>query len=659
MVDGTGTTSYTYNTAKQLTRVTDGAGDSVGYGYDALGRISSITYPDGHQVTRGYDGDSRLASVTDANGHTTSFGYDGDSNLVSTTFGNGVVEATTVDDSDETTGIDITNAAGTGLATFGYTYTPGGQVATANDSLAPTTNNTYSYTPDRQLVGQDGDPTAYGYDGVGNITALDTGDALSYDPAGRLVTDQPAAGATVAAYGYDADGNRTSETTGTATTSYVYDQANRLTVYTGPGASAGMGIGYDGDGLRASSGGDFVGSHDYTWDSASSDLPLLLSDGTNDYLYGPSDQVVEQINQTDGTTTYLQHDQIGSVRLLTDTTGAIVGTRSYDPYGTLLAHDGDQTTPFGYTGQYTDPTGLIYLRARYYDPTDSQFLTVDPMVDQTRAWYTYAAGDPLDNSDPTGLHLCYDNDVNSACDGYAGSPSPPPPPPATTDTSDPSPMPHPGDPSLPEGPTLPCGIDSGAGDLDNMLAQLNSLYAGSASGADGARQSVSDAGRLLRRSPDPQVRSAAGKVLAKLGGPTRDLVNNPVLKHAAKASVVVAFLLDIAEFSQEYNSPVEVVSRAALATASGFVGAVIGGAAAGLLCPLLGVPDAGVATVICEGVLAGAGAIGGEKVGVKLSDLIAKVVWNHDGMPAVEGNVLLVFPKAEPGPSPSPPEERQ
>ncbi len=51
-----------------------------------------------------------------------------------------------------------------------------------------------------------------------------------------------------------------------------------------------------------------------------------------------------------------------------------------------------------------DPeTGLQYLRARYYDPTTAQFLTVDPLNAITQAPYSYAGDDPLDQSDPTGL----------------------------------------------------------------------------------------------------------------------------------------------------------------------------------------------------------------------------------------------------------------
>jgi RHS repeat-associated protein len=55
-------------------------------------------------------------------------------------------------------------------------------------------------------------------------------------------------------------------------------------------------------------------------------------------------------------------------------------------------------------GQYTSSdTGLIYLRARTYDPATAQFLSVDPAEVVTRAPYTYASDNPLNRSDPTGL----------------------------------------------------------------------------------------------------------------------------------------------------------------------------------------------------------------------------------------------------------------
>jgi RHS repeat-associated protein len=119
-------------------------------------------------------------------------------------------------------------------------------------------------------------------------------------------------------------------------------------------------------------------------------------------MYGPYDMPIEQINNTPGTVTYLHHDQAGSTRLLTGSTGTVTGKCTYSAYGTPTC-EGTTTTPLGYDGQYTSSdTGLIYMRARVYDPTTAQFLSVDPLVWLTRAPYTYTNDNPLNFTDPTG-----------------------------------------------------------------------------------------------------------------------------------------------------------------------------------------------------------------------------------------------------------------
>jgi RHS repeat-associated protein len=100
---------------------------------------------------------------------------------------------------------------------------------------------------------------------------------------------------------------------------------------------------------------------------------------------------------------YLHHDQQGSTRLLTGSTGKTEATFTYDVYGNQTGHTGTATTPLGYDAQYTSSdTGLIYLRAREYDPATAQFLSVDPRIEETNAVYEYAKDDPLAVSDPTG-----------------------------------------------------------------------------------------------------------------------------------------------------------------------------------------------------------------------------------------------------------------
>ena len=73
----------------------------------------------------------------------------------------------------------------------------------------------------------------------------------------------------------------------------------------------------------------------------------------------------------------------------------------------MTSATGTAGTSFGYAGEYADSdTGLVYLRARYYDPATGQFLTRDPLVGQTREAYGYVNGNPLNATDPTGHNKC-------------------------------------------------------------------------------------------------------------------------------------------------------------------------------------------------------------------------------------------------------------
>ena len=125
-------------------------------------------------------------------------------------------------------------------------------------------------------------------------------------------------------------------------------------------------------------------------------------DSNTAYVYGPDGLPLEQL--TASGTVYYHHDQLGSTRALTNGSGTVVASYTYDPYGNLTASTGTVANPFGYAGQYTDTeTGYQYLRNRYYDPATAQFLTRDPLVAITRAPYSYADGNPLNETDPLGL----------------------------------------------------------------------------------------------------------------------------------------------------------------------------------------------------------------------------------------------------------------
>jgi len=154
----------------------------------------------------------------------------------------------------------------------------------------------------------------------------------------------------------------------------------------------------------------------FTWNTLSS-VPQLLMDGSNAYIYGPQtsslgNAPVEQISlsapNSQSSASYLLSDPEG-VRLTFNSSGTITAYASYDAYGNVISGGLSSVTPFGYAGGYTDPTGLIYLVNRYYDPSTGQFLSVDPLVGVTDQPYQYVGGDPVNGSDPLGLCNIFGN----------------------------------------------------------------------------------------------------------------------------------------------------------------------------------------------------------------------------------------------------------
>ena len=284
------------------------------------------------------------------------------------------------------------------LASLVYTRDSDGQVKKTTSKDLPgaeVTENTYDENNRLTKSGS----TEYKYDAANNPTT-EGSSTNTYNEGDEL---QKGTGVT---YSYDELGERTKTTPekGPATT-YGYDQAGNLISVERPKEGETAEIkdtyAYDGNGLRASQ--TISGTTSYfAWDMTEG-LPLILSDGTNSYIYGPGGLPVEQINNSTGTVEYLHHDQQGSTRLLTGSTGTVTGKCTYGAYGTPTC-EGTATTPLGYDGEYTSSdTGLIYMRARTYDPATAQFLGVDPLEQLTRAPYNFAEDNPLNESDPTGL----------------------------------------------------------------------------------------------------------------------------------------------------------------------------------------------------------------------------------------------------------------
>src|SRR5690606_19406752 len=89
-----------------------------------------------------------------------------------------------------------------------------------------------------------------------------------------------------------------------------------------------------------------------------------------------------------------------------------------------MSHNEPVFTPegsssYGYTGEIEDENGLVYLRARYYSHDLGTFLSEDPHEGDfanpmSMNGYAYAHGDPINNTDPSGMVVCSDLQPNSS-----------------------------------------------------------------------------------------------------------------------------------------------------------------------------------------------------------------------------------------------------
>ena len=388
LVDHTGTTTFGYDSLGRLTSQLTPS-QTVGYVYNLRDQVTTLTYPDTRTITRAYDADGPVRTVTDWLGGTTTFTYDSNGDWTGTTAPNGVATAVARDNPGRLTSLTFTNATST-LGSLAYTWDKASHI-TAETSIGVGPSRSLTYDTNSRISADTG--TSYGYDAADRLTTNGT-TAQSYDSAGQLTTSS---GGVAATFVFDSRGNRTRTTIGSTVTNYGYDQANRLTSYT-VGSTAAT-YTYNGDGLRVTK--TVAGTaRPIAYDIAEG-MPLILNDGTSSYIYGPGGIPIEQV--TAGVATYLQADQLGSIRLLTAANGTVVGTASYSAYG-ARTRTGTATTPFGFGGQYTDAeSGLIFLRARYYDPATGVFLSVDPALTSTRSAYGYASGNPVTGSDPSGL----------------------------------------------------------------------------------------------------------------------------------------------------------------------------------------------------------------------------------------------------------------
>ena len=129
---------------------------------------------------------------------------------------------------------------------------------------------------------------------------------------------------------------------------------------------------------------------------------------------------------------YVLSDQLGSASVVTDSSGVVVGTQGYYPYGETRYTSGSLFTDRLYTGQQENSyIKLMNYRSRWYDPAIGRFVSADSIIPnsspQSLNRYSYVNNDPVNYNDPTGHCLGTGNvwipDGTGGCNGSYYSPS--------------------------------------------------------------------------------------------------------------------------------------------------------------------------------------------------------------------------------------------
>ncbi|WP_445491478.1 RHS repeat-associated core domain-containing protein [Niallia sp. 03133] len=109
-------------------------------------------------------------------------------------------------------------------------------------------------------------------------------------------------------------------------------------------------------------------------------------------------------------TYYFWTNQRGDVTSIVDSTGVEVGSYTYDAYGNVLSENSTiaKENSIRYASYYYDQeTKHYYLKARYYDPLNGNFLALDPHPGDdddpiSQNGYMYAGNNPVLQVDPDG-----------------------------------------------------------------------------------------------------------------------------------------------------------------------------------------------------------------------------------------------------------------
>ena len=309
---------------------------------------------------------NRLTTLTDEASQNYTFGYDIANRLISKTLPNGV--ASTYDYNGMSRLTRLKNQSPTATLTDNnFTYNTANQINQIAE-LAQTKNFGYD-TVDRLTAMTNGTANeSYAFDAVGNRNSSHRSSIYGYQSNNKLITTQNAN------YSYDANGNMLSKLDATGNWIYGWDYENRMV--TARKQNKTVRYQYDALGRRVSRLGKGVGATaKYTYDG----LDVVMDEGSEGivkYQNGLGiDNKLKMVSN--GNAKYFLQDHLGSTVGLTDSSGAVVSSASYDSFGNST---NNLTTRYQYTGREKDEfTGLTYYRARWYDANLGRFISEDPI----------------------------------------------------------------------------------------------------------------------------------------------------------------------------------------------------------------------------------------------------------------------------------------
>jgi RHS repeat-associated protein len=367
------------------------------YHYDTItGRLDKITSPEGKEFTYSYN-HGQLESLQYPNGITANYTFDDNGNLTLLDYQK---DGSSLRHFSYTYGDANCSCKGAGVRTsmedvdglHEYKYDAINQITEATHPSVKNPLEQFTYDSSGNRLTESGNPFVWQYNELNQLTEDDS-----------------------ASYVYDADGNLTEKivkATGD-TTHFVWDIENKLVKVRKPGMLAEYT--YDALGRRMSKEVNGV-TTSYRYDGNNLILEMNGSDSIKaNYTFGPGIDEPLMMNQT-GTNYYYLKDGIWSVTAIADSMANIVHEYKYSIFGRITEEAGDSIeNQFTYTSRELDrETGLMFYRARYYDPYNGRFLGEDPTGIEGKDFnlYRYVKNNPVNLTDPTGLESSCGDDAN-------------------------------------------------------------------------------------------------------------------------------------------------------------------------------------------------------------------------------------------------------